>query len=97
MFTNQSKYIQNGEKTMKNMEIAIALAQKAYKKDEVPIGAVIVHKGKVIAKAYNKREHSNDATAHAEILAIKKRNNIKKEKNLSLESNVVQIHIAIFA
>ena len=57
---------------MKNMEIAIALAQKAYKKDEVPIGAVVVRQGKIIAKAFNKREHSNDATAHAEILAIKK-------------------------
>ena len=54
------------------MKTAITLAQKACKKDEVPIGAVIVQNGRVIAKAFNKREHSNDATAHAEILAIKK-------------------------
>ena len=57
---------------MELMKQALALAKKAYKKDEVPIGAVVVHKGSIIAKAFNKREHSNDATAHAEILAIKK-------------------------
>ena len=57
---------------MEHMKTAITLAQKACKKDEVPIGAVIVQNGRVIAKAFNKREHSNDATAHAEILAIKK-------------------------
>ena len=56
---------------MEHMEMAIKLAQKAYKKDEVPIGAVIVCDGKIIAKAFNKREHASDATAHAEILAIK--------------------------
>ena len=56
---------------MEHMETAIKLAQRAYKKDEVPIGAVIVCDGKIIAKAFNKREHASDATAHAEILAIK--------------------------
>lgn len=54
------------------MEKAIVLAKKAQKRDEVPVGAVIVKDGKVVAKAYNKREHLHDATAHAEILAIKK-------------------------
>lgn len=53
------------------MKIAYKMAQKAYKKDEVPVGAVIEKDGKIIAKAYNKREHSKDATNHAEILAIK--------------------------
>ena len=57
---------------MNFMEQALCQAQKAYKKDEVPIGAVVVKDGKIIAKAYNKREKSGDATAHAEILAIKK-------------------------
>lgn len=57
---------------MEFMQTALELAHKAYKKDEVPIGAVIVKNNKVIAKAYNKRENSGDATAHAEILAIKK-------------------------
>ena len=56
----------------KFMRKAMDLAQKAYQEDEVPVGAVIVLDGKVIASAYNKRESSFDATAHAEILAIKK-------------------------
>ena len=56
----------------KFMKKAIALAQKAYEADEVPVGAVIVCDGKIISSAYNKRESSFDATAHAEILAIKK-------------------------
>ena len=51
---------------------AMALAKKAYEFDEVPVGAVIVKDGKVIASAFNKRESSFDATAHAEILAIRK-------------------------
>ena len=56
----------------KFMKKALLLANKAYSQDEVPVGAVIVLDGKVLASAYNKREHSGDATAHAEILAIKK-------------------------
>lgn len=56
----------------KFMKKALSLAKKAYALDEVPVGAVIVLDGKVIASAYNKREMSRDATAHAEILAIKK-------------------------
>lgn len=54
------------------MKKAIVLAKRAYELDEVPVGAVIVKDGEVIATAYNKREMSHDATAHAEILAIKK-------------------------
>ena len=56
----------------KFMKIAINEAQKAYNKMEVPVGAVIVKDGKVIAKAYNQKEYRNDTTNHAEILAIKK-------------------------
>ena len=56
----------------KFMKKALALAKKAYEQDEVPVGAVIVKDGNVIASAFNKRETSQDATAHAEILAIKK-------------------------
>lgn len=54
------------------MKLALKEAEKAYKKDEVPIGAVIVKDGKVIARAHNLRESSNQAVAHAEILAIQK-------------------------
>ncbi len=54
------------------MNQALKEARKAYFKDEVPIGAVIVKDDKIIARGYNKRESSNDPTAHAEIVALKK-------------------------
>lgn len=54
------------------MKEALKQAQKAYEKMEVPVGAVIVKDGKIIARAYNQKEYKNDTTNHAEILAIKK-------------------------
>ena len=54
------------------MKEALKEAKKAYNKLEVPVGAVIVKDGKVIARAYNKKEEKCDTTNHAEILAIKK-------------------------
>lgn len=54
------------------MNIALSQAKKAKAKQEVPIGAVVVKNGKVIAKAYNKRNKSQMATHHAEVLAINK-------------------------
>ncbi len=58
---------------MKNfMEEAIKEAHKALKKEEVPIGAVIVKDGKIISKGHNKREHKKNALLHAEIIAINK-------------------------
>lgn len=56
----------------KFMMKAIKEAEKAAALGEVPIGAVIVCDGKVIARAHNLRQTTMDATAHAEILAIKK-------------------------
>lgn len=56
----------------KFMGLAIKQAQKARALDEVPVGAVIVLGGKVIARACNKRSTNNDPTAHAEILALRK-------------------------
>ena len=53
------------------MAEAIAQAKKAVKKDEVPVGAVIVRDGRIIARAYNRRETRRNPLAHAEILAIK--------------------------
>lgn len=52
------------------MKQALAEAQKAFDKDEVPIGAVIVCKGRIIARAHNLTETLNDVTAHAEMQAI---------------------------
>lgn len=57
---------------IKYMELALTEAKKAAKKDEVPVGAVIVKNGKVIAKAHNLTEKKQDATRHAEIIAIEK-------------------------
>ena len=54
------------------MKLALAQAQKAKNKDEVPVGAVIVQNGKVIAKAFNMRESKKDPLGHAEIYAISK-------------------------
>ena len=54
------------------MEEALKEAKKAYEKDEVPVGAIIVKDGEIIAKGHNLRETNNMATAHAEILAIEK-------------------------
>ncbi len=56
----------------KYMTLAIKEAKKALEKDEVPIGAVIVLDGKVIARAHNLMEKTQLATAHAEVLAINK-------------------------
>lgn len=52
------------------MQMAIEEAEKAAAKGEVPIGAVIVHQGEVIARAHNLRETSQNAVTHAELLAI---------------------------
>src|SRR6266481_3456513 len=49
---------------------ALRLAKKAYGADEVPVGAVVVRQGKIIARAYNQVELLKDATAHAEMLAL---------------------------
>ena len=54
------------------MREAIRIAQKCVKKNEVPVGAVIVYKGKIIARAGNLREARKNPLAHAEIRAIQK-------------------------
>lgn len=51
---------------------ALKEAEKAYAKLEVPVGAVIVKDGKIIARAHNQKETKTDTTKHAEILAIQK-------------------------
>lgn len=53
------------------MAAAIAMAEKARAAGEIPIGAIVVHDGEVIARAHNRRELDQDPTAHAEILAIR--------------------------
>jgi len=53
------------------MREALEEAKKAYSIYEVPVGAIIVYKGKIIGRGYNQRETLKDPTAHAEVLAIK--------------------------
>ncbi|WP_346235154.1 tRNA adenosine(34) deaminase TadA [Lysinibacillus telephonicus] len=57
-------------KDLKFMKYAIEEAQKAAKIGEVPIGAVIVYQNKIIARAHNLRETSQNAVTHAELMAI---------------------------
>ncbi len=52
------------------MKDALAEAQKAFSKDEVPVGAVVVMNNRIIGRAHNQVELLNDSTAHAEILAL---------------------------
>lgn len=52
------------------MREALLEAQKAETENEVPIGAIITHKGEIIARGHNKRENSKNALSHAEIEAI---------------------------
>jgi len=55
----------------KFMEAALLEAKKSYQLGEVPVGAVIVKEGQIIGRGFNQKESTNDATAHAEIIAIK--------------------------
>ena len=54
------------------MKQALIEARKAYEKEEIPVGAIIVRDNKIIAKAHNIKEEKNDTTKHAEIIAIQK-------------------------
>lgn len=68
---------------MKNfMQAAIERAKIAFQEGEVPVGAVIVENGEIIAKAYNQNRLLNDPSAHAEILALRKACEIKKSHRL---------------
>lgn len=53
------------------MRAALDEAERALASDDVPVGAVAVHNGKVIGRGYNRREADSDPTAHAEIIAIR--------------------------
>ncbi len=54
------------------MEAALSMAREALEEGEVPVGAVVVFEGKVVASAYNEREKLGDPTAHAELLALRR-------------------------
>jgi tRNA(adenine34) deaminase len=52
------------------MSLALKQAERALEEEEIPVGAVVVCQGKIVAKAYNQTEMLSDVTAHAEMLAI---------------------------
>ena len=56
----------------KFMQEALKEAEKSYEKEEIPVGAVIVKDGKIIARGHNLKETKTDTTNHAEIIAIRK-------------------------
>ena len=64
------------------MKVALQQAERAMEEGEVPIGAVVVCKGKIIAKAWNQTERLKDVTAHAEMLAITSASNELQTKFL---------------
>lgn len=68
--------------TTNYMEEAIKEAKKAYDSGEVPVGCVIVKNKQIIARAHNMTESTNDATGHAELLAIKSALKAEKKKYL---------------
>lgn len=69
------------------MQLAYNEALKAYKKGDVPIGAIIIKNNKVIAKSYNKKEKNNNAILHAELDVINKA--CKKLKTWHLEECIL--------
>ena len=75
----------------KFMKLAIRQAQKAKEMDEVPIGAIAVLDGKVIARAHNTREKTGNALNHAEVLAIQKA--CKKVGNWRLDEVTLYVTI----
>ena len=58
------------EQTYRFMYAALQEAEKALVEDEVPVGAVVINKNKIIGRGYNQIERLKDATAHAEMIAI---------------------------
>lgn len=64
------------------MAIAIEMARKGGTQGEVPIGAILVCKGEIIAKAHNEKESTGDPTAHAEMLVIRQGAKIQRRWRL---------------
>ena len=65
------------------IELALKEAKKSIKTDDVPVGAIIVEKGQIVAKAHNTREKTHKITGHAEINAIEKACKKKKTWHLT--------------
>ena len=77
------------------MQAALKEAIKSYSKEEIPVGAVIVKDGKIIARGHNLKETKNDTTNHAEIIAIRKAS--KKIKRFLLLLKIYILLVENFA
>ena len=66
-----------------------ALAKKAFKKNEIPVGAIIIKNSNIIAKAYNKKEKTKNVIKHAEIIAIERA--CKKLKTYHLDNCIMYV------
>ena len=64
------------------MKQALREAEKAFEDDEVPVGAVVVHEGRIIGRGYNQIERLEDPTAHAEMIALTAAANHLKSRRL---------------
>ncbi len=64
------------------MRMALSEAGKALEHDEVPVGAIVVHQNKILARGYNQVEMLKDATAHAEMIALTAAGNALNSKYL---------------
>lgn len=73
----------------KYMQLAINEAKKAYEKNEVPVGAVVVQNDIIISKAHNIKENNNCSLDHAEIIAIKEA--CEKNKNWRLNNSTIYV------
>lgn len=73
----------------KFMDAALKEAEKAFEKNEVPVGCVIVKDNKIIARAHNQRHSKNSVLGHAELIAIEKAN--KKLKTWILEGCTIYV------
>lgn len=75
----------------KYMDVALKLALKAFKKGDVPVGAVVVENNKIIGKGYNKRHKKQNITKHAELIALEQA--CKKKKTWHL--NNCEIYVTL--
>lgn len=73
----------------KILNLLLKEANKAYKQDEIPVGAVITKNGKIIASSHNTKQKSHNVTGHAEINAIKKA--AAKEKDWRLDEYTLYV------
>ncbi len=81
----------SSEEKLKFMRIALKEAERACAKEEIPVGAVIVKDGRIISRGRNSNRKKNDATRHAEIIAIEKASKkLKSERLLGCELYVTK-------